>query len=133
MDGVLFKAKSGRKLHGYLFNDILILAEPLKQLSPKGYLYTLYREPLPLERVSVRQQQSMTLMPSFSGNNNTGKKQSYAFLCYVLTKSFNRGFIFPNCIWNTGHCRKDINSFSKTSMDESNSTLQCIPAIQLDY
>lgn len=44
MEGALFKAKSGRKLHGFLFNDSLILAEPLKSLSPKGYLYTLYRE-----------------------------------------------------------------------------------------
>ncbi|KAI8985858.1 hypothetical protein BDB01DRAFT_786574 [Pilobolus umbonatus] len=67
MDGALFKAKSGRKLHGYLFNDILILTEPLKTLSAKGYLYTLYREPMPLEAVSVRQQQTMTLKSSFSG------------------------------------------------------------------
>lgn len=44
MDGVLYKAKSGRKLHGYLFNDVLILAEPLKGLSAEGYLYRLYRE-----------------------------------------------------------------------------------------
>jgi hypothetical protein len=44
MDGALFKAKSGRKLHGFLFNDLLILAEPLKSLNPKGYLYNLYRE-----------------------------------------------------------------------------------------
>ncbi|KAG2195516.1 hypothetical protein INT47_002712 [Mucor saturninus] len=71
MDGALFKAKSGRKLHGFLFNDLLILAEPLKSLSPKGYLYSLYREPMPIESVSVRQQQTMTLKPSFGGNNNT--------------------------------------------------------------
>lgn len=44
MDGALFKSKSGRKLHGFLFNDVLILAEPLKSLSQKGYLYSLYRE-----------------------------------------------------------------------------------------
>ncbi|KAL0136070.1 hypothetical protein V8B55DRAFT_1552696 [Mucor lusitanicus] len=69
MDGALFKAKSGRKLHGFLFNDILLLAEPLKALSPKGYLYTLYREPMPIESVSVRQQTTMTLKPSF-GNNS---------------------------------------------------------------
>ncbi|KAK4521682.1 uncharacterized protein ATC70_004214 [Mucor velutinosus] len=69
LDGALFKAKSGRKLHGFLFNDILLLAEPLKALSPKGYLYTLYREPMPIESVSVRQQTTMTLKPSF-GNNS---------------------------------------------------------------
>lgn len=44
MEGVLHKAKSGRKLHGYLFNDVLILAEPLRGLSTEGYLYRLYRE-----------------------------------------------------------------------------------------
>lgn len=44
MEGALFKSKSGRKLHGFLFNDLLILAEPLKSLSPKGYLYSLYKE-----------------------------------------------------------------------------------------
>ncbi|KAI8975146.1 hypothetical protein BDF20DRAFT_822616 [Mycotypha africana] len=69
MDGALFKAKSGRKLHGFLFNDILILAEPLKTLNVKGYLYTLYREPFPLEKVSVRQQQSMTLKHTFSNSD----------------------------------------------------------------
>ncbi|KAI9478903.1 MAG: hypothetical protein EXX96DRAFT_525777 [Benjaminiella poitrasii] len=71
MDGVLFKAKSGRKLHGYLFSDILILAEPLKTLNQKGYLYSLYREPMPLERVSIRQQQTISLKTSFGSNNNS--------------------------------------------------------------
>ncbi|KAI9022188.1 hypothetical protein CLU79DRAFT_751554 [Phycomyces nitens] len=72
MEGILYKAKSGRKLHAYLFNDIMILAEPLKSLSPKGYLYSLYREPMNIEHVSIRQQQNMTLKPSFGGNS--GKK-----------------------------------------------------------
>ncbi|KAI7900770.1 uncharacterized protein BX663DRAFT_516465 [Cokeromyces recurvatus] len=76
MDGVLFKAKSGRKLHGYLFNDILILAEPLKTLNQKGYLYSLYREPMPLERVSVRQQQTISLKASF-GSSNTSDDLSF--------------------------------------------------------
>ncbi|CEG74414.1 hypothetical protein RMATCC62417_09639 [Rhizopus microsporus] len=70
MDGVLFKAKSGRKLHGFLFNDILILAEPLKALNERGYLYILYREPMPLERVTVRQQHSISLKPSFSASSS---------------------------------------------------------------
>ncbi|KAL0078645.1 hypothetical protein J3Q64DRAFT_1664753 [Phycomyces blakesleeanus] len=70
MEGILYKAKSGRKLHAYLFNDILILAEPLKSLSPKGYLYSLYREPMNIENVSIRQQQNMTLKPSFGGNSD---------------------------------------------------------------
>ena len=44
MEGILYKSKSGRKLHGYLFNDVFILTEPLKGLSPEGYLYRLYKE-----------------------------------------------------------------------------------------
>ena len=44
MEGVLYKAKSGRKLHGYLFNDALVLTEPLRELSPEGYLHRLYKE-----------------------------------------------------------------------------------------
>ncbi|CAO3665847.1 unnamed protein product [Rhizopus stolonifer] len=69
MDGVLFKAKSGRKLHGFLFNDIFLLAEPLKTLNERGYLYILYREPMYIDRVSIRQQQSMSLKQSFSGGS----------------------------------------------------------------
>ncbi|KAF7728302.1 hypothetical protein EC973_006477 [Apophysomyces ossiformis] len=75
MEGVLFKTKSGRKLHGYLFNDTLILAEALKGLSPEGYLYKLYREPMNIEDVSIRQQQTMTLKSSFG--NNSGILQYY--------------------------------------------------------
>ncbi|GAA5798518.1 hypothetical protein EDC94DRAFT_593478 [Helicostylum pulchrum] len=70
MDGALFKSKSGRKLHGFLFNDVLILAEPLKSLSQKGYLYSLYREPMPIDKVSVRQQQTMALKSSFTSNTD---------------------------------------------------------------
>ncbi|KAI8641561.1 hypothetical protein BD408DRAFT_368111 [Parasitella parasitica] len=70
MDGALYKAKSGRKLHGFLFNDILLLAEPLKTLSSKGYLYTLYREPFPIESISVRQQTTITLKTSFGNNSD---------------------------------------------------------------
>ncbi|KAI8890231.1 hypothetical protein K501DRAFT_206841 [Backusella circina FSU 941] len=70
MDGALYKAKSGRKLHGYLFNDLLILAEPMKTLSHKGYLYSLYREPMPVGKVTVRQQSTMTLKPTFGTNNS---------------------------------------------------------------
>ncbi|CAO3620385.1 unnamed protein product [Cunninghamella echinulata] len=68
MDGVLYKAKSGRKLHGYLFNDMFLLVEPLKSLSSKGYLYTLYREPMNIGRITIREQQQIGLINSF-GNN----------------------------------------------------------------
>ncbi|KAM3584668.1 hypothetical protein VKS41_003475 [Umbelopsis sp. WA50703] len=54
MEGTLYKAKSGRKLHGCLFNDMLILAQPIRGLSSQGYLYTLYKEPMPTDRIQVR-------------------------------------------------------------------------------
>jgi hypothetical protein len=54
MEGPLYKAKSGRKLHACLFNDMLILAQPIRGLSPQGYLYTLYKEPMPTDRIYVR-------------------------------------------------------------------------------
>jgi len=54
MEGPLYKAKSGRKLHACLFNDMLILAQPIRGLSPQGYLYTLYKEPMPTDRIFVR-------------------------------------------------------------------------------
>ncbi|KAI8372990.1 uncharacterized protein BYT42DRAFT_578797 [Radiomyces spectabilis] len=70
MEGILYKAKSGRKLHAYLFNDLLVLAEPLKELSPKGYLYYLYREPMKIEMITVRQQQNMSLKSNFVGGGS---------------------------------------------------------------
>lgn len=54
MEGPMYKAKSGRKLHACLFNDMLILAQPIRGLSPQGYLYTLYKEPMPTDRIQVR-------------------------------------------------------------------------------
>jgi len=42
MEGPLQKARGNRKLYGYLFNDMLILCEQLRNTS-KGYKYTLYR------------------------------------------------------------------------------------------
>ncbi|KAI9247826.1 hypothetical protein BY458DRAFT_526897 [Sporodiniella umbellata] len=73
MDGALFKAKSGRKLHGFLFNDVFLLAEPLKTLNEKGYLYTLYREPMMIEGVGIRQLQTVSLKQSFSSaSEDTG-------------------------------------------------------------
>lgn len=90
MEGVLYKAKSGRKLHGYLFNDSLFLTEPLKELSPEGYLHRLYKEvgsasqvalqwinidmqPLYLDRISIRQlPHQMSIKAPFSGST-TGR------------------------------------------------------------
>lgn len=54
MEGPLYKTKSGRKLHACLFNDMFILAQPIRGLSPQGYLYTLYKEPMPTDRIQVR-------------------------------------------------------------------------------
>ena len=43
-EGSLAKTKSGRKLHGYLFNDLLLLVEPKAKADAKGYQYLLYRK-----------------------------------------------------------------------------------------
>ncbi|KAJ1511700.1 hypothetical protein HMI55_006497 [Coelomomyces lativittatus] len=49
--GDLSKAKSGRKLQAYLFNDLLLLCEEKK--SDQGYPFQLYRAPLPLQTITV--------------------------------------------------------------------------------
>jgi hypothetical protein len=45
-DASLSKNKSGRKLHGYLFNDLILLTEPKKQaaVSMKGPQFELYEK-----------------------------------------------------------------------------------------
>ncbi|CAG8557077.1 1263_t:CDS:10 [Ambispora leptoticha] len=53
MEGPLQKAKSNRKLHGYLFNDLLILAQESRN-STRGYKYFPYRPPFPLNEIAVR-------------------------------------------------------------------------------
>jgi hypothetical protein len=91
MEGVLYKTKSGRKLQGYLFNDLFLLVEPLKSLNPKGYLYSLYREvryksnesqtgtltipfkPMNIERLVIRDNQ-MAASKSTFGGSTLGKK-----------------------------------------------------------
>ncbi|KAI8070947.1 hypothetical protein BC940DRAFT_175940 [Gongronella butleri] len=78
MEGVLHKAKSGRKLQGYLFSDMFLLLEPLKGLSPKGYLYGLYRDPMNIERLVVRSQSAAnTLRSSFNtpGNDSVASRR----------------------------------------------------------
>ncbi|CAG8555372.1 11309_t:CDS:10, partial [Ambispora gerdemannii] len=52
MEGPLQKVKSNRKLHGYLFNDLLILAQESRN-SVRGYKYVLYKPPLPLNEIAV--------------------------------------------------------------------------------
>ena len=44
-DGILIKNKSGRVLHGWLFNDLLLLGE--KKEIPNKYMYKTYKRPLP--------------------------------------------------------------------------------------
>ncbi|KAG9290202.1 hypothetical protein G9A89_022178 [Geosiphon pyriformis] len=53
MEGPLQKAKSNRKLHGYLFNDLLILAQPSRHSAARGYKYSLYKLPIPLNEIFV--------------------------------------------------------------------------------
>lgn len=50
-EGQLMKVKSGRKIHGILFNDLLLLTE---KASGSKYQYQLYRNPMPLNEVLVR-------------------------------------------------------------------------------
>ncbi|CAG8523760.1 4631_t:CDS:10 [Paraglomus occultum] len=70
MEGPLQKAKSSRKLYGYLFNDMLILCEQLRNPS-RGYKYTLYRPPIPLNEIVVKDGGSDKI--SFQLTHNTYK------------------------------------------------------------
>ncbi|KAI8915202.1 hypothetical protein DFJ77DRAFT_359259 [Powellomyces hirtus] len=55
-EGDLTKNKSGRKLHAYVFNDVLLLAQPKgkQERNFKGHLFGLYRKPMPLNEIAVR-------------------------------------------------------------------------------
>ncbi|ORY14856.1 Dbl homology domain-containing protein [Neocallimastix californiae] len=56
LEGPLSKAKSGRKLYGYLFNDIIIFTYPKSNSSiamVKGAKYWLYRDPLYINEISL--------------------------------------------------------------------------------
>ncbi|ORZ29742.1 hypothetical protein BCR44DRAFT_1447970 [Catenaria anguillulae PL171] len=55
-EGPLAKAKSGRALYGYLFNDILLLCE--ERRSDRGLAYSVYRAPIPLTNVKVERDAS---------------------------------------------------------------------------
>ncbi|KAI9596738.1 Dbl homology domain-containing protein [Syncephalis fuscata] len=54
MDSAIVKANSGRKLHAYLFTDMLLLTQPPKHRSTSGYKNAVYREPLLLNEIQVR-------------------------------------------------------------------------------
>ncbi|KAI9099787.1 Dbl homology domain-containing protein [Phlyctochytrium arcticum] len=56
LEGPLIKSKSGRKLHGYLFNDVLLLAQPKSKQDRgiRGYQYGMYRKPMPLNEIATR-------------------------------------------------------------------------------
>ncbi|KAJ3288737.1 Intersectin 1 (SH3 domain protein) [Borealophlyctis nickersoniae] len=56
-EGPLQKSKSGRKLHGYLFNDLLLLAQAKSKSAQGagGKMYWLYRKPLPVNEIVVRE------------------------------------------------------------------------------
>ncbi|TPX33329.1 hypothetical protein SmJEL517_g03690 [Synchytrium microbalum] len=55
LEGPLAKTKSGRKLHGYLFNDILLLVEPKTKADARGFQYILYRRPMYLTDIVGRE------------------------------------------------------------------------------
>lgn len=48
-EGFLMKAKSNRKLKGYLFNDLLLLIQTQRNKS------MVYRQPIPLNEILVRE------------------------------------------------------------------------------
>ncbi|KAJ3138175.1 Intersectin 1 (SH3 domain protein) [Irineochytrium annulatum] len=51
----LAKSKSGRKLQGYMFSDMILLAHPEKNMfKDRGYPLTLYRAPMFIDQVSIR-------------------------------------------------------------------------------
>ncbi|CAG8576933.1 3066_t:CDS:10, partial [Cetraspora pellucida] len=54
LEGPLKKAKSGRNLYGYLFNDILLLRHSNKKTTAKGHKYSLYKPPIPLNEIFVK-------------------------------------------------------------------------------
>ncbi|KAJ3203501.1 Intersectin 1 (SH3 domain protein), partial [Dinochytrium kinnereticum] len=56
-DSPLTKAKSGRKLHGYIFNDVILLLQQQKNLgvfNDTKPLFTLYHAPIPVDQASIR-------------------------------------------------------------------------------
>ncbi|KAJ3030647.1 hypothetical protein HDV00_008758 [Rhizophlyctis rosea] len=65
-DGMVEKKKSGKKLHAYLFNDLLLLAQA-KGKSEKGEV--LYRKPMPLNEIIARDR-APTNFPSSSSTSS---------------------------------------------------------------
>jgi len=57
-DGVLIKAKSGRKLQAFLFNDMFLLTQHHGLVPVAGYEYSVYREPIPVHALLVREIQN---------------------------------------------------------------------------
>ncbi|CAG8437670.1 15518_t:CDS:10 [Acaulospora morrowiae] len=53
-EGPLKKTKSGRNLYGYIFNDMLILCQQNKKAAARGYRYSLYKPPIPLNEIFVK-------------------------------------------------------------------------------
>ncbi|GBC07922.1 hypothetical protein RclHR1_00780002 [Rhizophagus clarus] len=60
LEGVLKKAKSGRNLYGYLFNDLLLLTQHNKISVARGYQYVLYKPPILLNEIVVKSGQGET-------------------------------------------------------------------------
>ncbi|KAI9193369.1 uncharacterized protein BJ171DRAFT_528088 [Polychytrium aggregatum] len=53
-EGPLAKAKSGRKLRGFIFNDLFLLAQPHSKKGAHSKPLSLYRKPYLLHEISVR-------------------------------------------------------------------------------
>jgi hypothetical protein len=66
MEGPLMKSKKGKKLHLFLFNDMLLITIPDKNF--KGPIYSLYRPPIPLTELSVKEVSNEKSMNIFSSS-----------------------------------------------------------------
>ncbi|KAJ3339221.1 Intersectin 1 (SH3 domain protein) [Gonapodya sp. JEL0774] len=66
-EGSLTKAKSNRKLYGYLFNDLLLLVERKSataiSVAKNNFQYWMYRKPLPLSECVGREIPPNTRLP----------------------------------------------------------------------
>eukprot|EP00834_Sanchytrium_tribonematis_P000529 NODE_10_length_61504_cov_0.956502.p1 type:complete len:1364 gc:universal NODE_10_length_61504_cov_0.956502:118-4209(+) len=96
-EGPLEKAKSGRKLYAFLFNDMLLLTEPTTGSSK----YTLYRKPLRLsELVNLQRLQDV---------DNIIRLATYDFEILLRASNPSSFKMWTNCI------KKAIESYNMTS------------------
>ncbi|KAI9015102.1 hypothetical protein BC832DRAFT_589560 [Gaertneriomyces semiglobifer] len=80
-EGELVKLKSGRKLKAYLFNDVLLLCKANRDKSK--YQYVLYRRPMPLNDIAVRD------LPKLH-HSSVGSSSSIDESCFQIVDGANQ-------------------------------------------